>query len=78
VLVVAFCWAHKVGEWRHGLKPIKVKNHGRKAVSFFKYGLKKLRYALRVGFKMTEELSMLVKLFYLLSKLNIVTTLFAK
>jgi hypothetical protein len=27
VLVIAFCWAHRVGEWHHeNVKPIKLKN----------------------------------------------------
>lgn len=39
LLAIAFCWAHKTGEWRHELKPIKIKKHGRPAVSLFRYGL---------------------------------------
>lgn len=39
LLSVAFCWAHKVGEWRHDEKPIKFKKHGRKSQSLFRYGL---------------------------------------
>jgi hypothetical protein len=26
--VIAFCWAHKTGQWRHQLKPLKIKKHG--------------------------------------------------
>lgn len=43
VPVVAFCWAHKVGEWRHEAKPITVKKHLRPAKSIFRYGLDWLR-----------------------------------
>ena len=39
LLAIAFCWAHKTGEWRHTIKPIKIKKHGRPAVSIFRYGL---------------------------------------
>jgi len=40
LLAIAFCWAHKTGEWRHeACEPIKVKTHGRPAVSLFRYGL---------------------------------------
>ena len=39
LLSVAFCWAHKVGEWQHEEKPIKIKKHGRKSQSLFRYGL---------------------------------------
>lgn len=45
LLCVAFCWAHKAGEWQHKEKPIKVKKHGRKAQSLFRYGLDLLREA---------------------------------
>jgi len=43
VLAVAFCWAHKIGEWQNEIKPIKIKNHGRKAMSFFRSGVNVLR-----------------------------------
>lgn len=39
LLTIAFCWAHKTGEWRHEMKPIKIKTHRRPAVSLFRYGL---------------------------------------
>jgi hypothetical protein len=39
LLAVAFCWAHKTGEWRHECRPIKIKKHGRAEVSLFRYGL---------------------------------------
>jgi hypothetical protein len=39
LLAIAFCWAHKTGEWRHEMKPIKIKTHRRPAVSLFRYGL---------------------------------------
>ena len=39
LLAVAFCWAHKTGEWRHEHKPIKIKKHGRPEISLFRYGL---------------------------------------
>jgi hypothetical protein len=44
VPVIAFCWAHYTGEWRHAyIKPIKVKKHKRLAKSYFKYGLDWIR-----------------------------------
>jgi len=39
LLAIAFCWAHKTGEWRHEQEPIIFKTHGRLAVSLFRYGL---------------------------------------
>lgn len=43
LLTVAFVWAHLVGQWKHEEKPIPVKKHGRKAQSWFRYGLDILR-----------------------------------
>jgi hypothetical protein len=34
LLTVAFVWAHRVGQWKHEDKPIPVKKHGRKAMSW--------------------------------------------
>lgn len=40
VLVIAFCWAHRVGEWQHTqVKPIIIKKHRRPAKSLFRLGL---------------------------------------
>ncbi len=39
VLAIAFCWAHKTGEWRHSIQPIPLKKHGRRLYSYFRYGL---------------------------------------
>lgn len=40
LLAIGFCWAHKVGEWKEkAVKPLKVKKHGRKQQSVFRYGL---------------------------------------
>ncbi len=46
VLTIGFCFAHKTGEWRHEQKPICIKKHGRKAQSWFRYGLDYLSDAL--------------------------------
>lgn len=43
VLAVAFCWAHKVGEWKNEVTPIKIKKHGRNAMSLFRCGANILR-----------------------------------
>lgn len=43
LLAIAFCWAHKTGEWQHEEKPIKIKTHGRPAYSIFRYGLDLIR-----------------------------------
>lgn len=42
--VIAFCWAHRVGEWQHEeVKAIKLKKHQRLAKSIFKCGLDLIR-----------------------------------
>ncbi|MCD6047274.1 MAG: uncharacterized protein K0S08_921 [Gammaproteobacteria bacterium] len=47
LLVVGFCWAHKVGEWKAALKPIKLYRYPDKTrrpqYSFFRYGLDTVR-----------------------------------
>jgi hypothetical protein len=50
LLTIGFCWAYKTGEWRHEQKAIKIKKHGRKEISYFRYGLDLLRdVALNAG-----------------------------
>ncbi len=39
LLAIAFCRCHATGEWCASQKPIKIKKHGRKAVSLFRLGL---------------------------------------
>ena len=43
LMAIALCWAVKTGEWLHQHQPIKIKKHGRKAKSIFRYGLDYLR-----------------------------------
>lgn len=43
LLTIAFCWAHKIGEWQHEQQPIPVKKHQRFWYSLFRYGLDYLR-----------------------------------
>ena len=46
LLAVAFCWCHLTGQWCHAQTPIKIKKHGRKEKSLFRYGLDFLREVL--------------------------------
>lgn len=46
LVIVAFVWAYKVGIFMNEICPIKIKKHGRKAHSLFKYGLTYLANAL--------------------------------
>jgi hypothetical protein len=43
LMTLALCWAVRTGEWLNQLNPIKVKKHGRKQTSIFRYGLDYLR-----------------------------------
>lgn len=64
VLTVAFCWSHLVGEAKEKDTPIKMKSHGRKAKSTFRYGFDELRgifLKLREKFEaFTEYLKLLI------------------
>lgn len=42
LVLIAFVWVYKIGIYLNSLKPIPVKKHGRKAYSFFKFGLNSL------------------------------------
>lgn len=46
LLALTFAWAFLVGLWVAQHKPLKVKNHGYKAYSFFRYGADQLQYIL--------------------------------
>lgn len=46
LLAVAFAWCHIVGEWRNERRKIKIKKHGRKETSIFRYGLDYMRQLL--------------------------------
>lgn len=43
LLTVALCWAFRTGYWLAQHKPIKIRKHGRKANSIFRYGFDHLR-----------------------------------
>lgn len=46
LICIAFIWAYRMGIFHHQFhKPIVIKKHGRKAYSFFKYGLNFLAHA---------------------------------
>jgi hypothetical protein len=50
VAVIAFCWAHLVGEWVHEkVNKIKIKSHGRFAKSIFRTGLDLINEVLYQG-----------------------------
>ncbi len=55
--VIAFCWSHKVGEWKNNsVLPIKTKTHQRPAQSIFRYGLDCIRSELFNTFSQSKKL----------------------
>jgi hypothetical protein len=62
---LAFCWAHKVGEWKHqAVKPLIVKKHGRPECSLFRYGLDALTDFLLKTAKSANEILLFWILFW--------------
>lgn len=60
LLSLALCWLFLIGEWLHQLKPLRLKKHGRKAKSLFRYGFDYLRnIMLNLDQKMNEFLETL-------------------
>ena len=55
LVMIAFLWCYKVGIYLHHLKPIKIKKHGRKAISIFKYGLEYIANSLLNKLNQTFE-----------------------
>jgi hypothetical protein len=57
IMCIAFIWAYNVGIYKDKcITPIKIKKHGRKAHSFFKYGLIFIAHALLCGVYKNIEL----------------------
>ena len=63
VLALAYCWAHKTGEWRMAQgEGIKVKKHGRLTKSMFRHGLDLLQRLLINSHVNLRELNHCIKL----------------
>lgn len=63
LLAIAFAWAHKTGEWRAKLKPIKIKKHGRPTVSIFRVGLDYVSFAIVNLFKKPAAMMNCLRIF---------------
>lgn len=63
VPVIAYCWAHRTGEWQHeNVKAIKVKKHQRLTKSIFRAGLDYLRDTLfNVAYSLEQALQKLLQ-----------------
>lgn len=60
LLSLALCWVVLTGEWLHQRKPLKVKTHGRRAKSIFRYGFDYLRNILvNLNEKMNDFINVL-------------------
>jgi hypothetical protein len=62
LLTLALCWTMQTGLWLHQLKPIKIKKHGRRAKSLFRYGFDHLRQILLHLESKTSEFDEVLKL----------------
>jgi hypothetical protein len=49
LVLIAFVWSYKIGLYLNALKPISVKKHGRKAYSYFKFGLNSLAKVININ-----------------------------
>lgn len=59
--VIAFCWCHKIGEWKHTcILPIKIKTHNRRAQSLFRYGLDAIRSEILNLFTTSKKLLLIM------------------
>lgn len=68
VVSIAFCWAHKIGEWRADIAPIRLKiysnKHRYQETTYFRYGLNWVRELLTsFKFKFSDFKQCLVLLF---------------
>lgn len=72
LLTIAFCWAYKTGEWRNEQKEIKIKKHGRKAISYFRYGLDILRDLVLNGSASMAHIGKIVRDFFILKQPTVI------
>ena len=65
LLAIAFCWAHKTGQWKHQVvKPLRIKSHGRWEQSWFRYGLDELTDTLLHGASTPQQILRLLMLLF--------------
>lgn len=71
VLCIAFCWSYRVGDLAEAVKPIKIKKHGRKAKSLFRYGMDKIRKILFEPIQCFQDFLWLLRIFDPVASLGI-------
>ena len=62
IVSIAYVWSVLVGLWLDVVIPIKIKKHGRKAISVFKYGFNYLSYIIKNILYKLEEFNTLTKI----------------
>jgi hypothetical protein len=73
LLAIAFCCAHKAGEWKHKvIKPLKETSHGRLEQSLFRYALDYLTDHFLQGLHKTVDVLKLLMLFLLPSDMILI------
>lgn len=63
LLAIAFAWAHKTGEWKSEERSIKIKKHGRRAVSLFRVGLDYIAASVMNAFTKPRMIRNCIKIF---------------
>jgi hypothetical protein len=63
LLSIAFYWCYLSGEWKNSQRRIKLKSHGRKAISTFRYGLDVIRSILFNPYQNQNKLSKILGIF---------------
>ena len=49
LIAVTYSWSIKIGRWKECIDPIRIKKHGRKEISTFRYGLDCIRETVLSG-----------------------------
>ena len=76
VLCIAFCWSYRLGDLAETVKPIKIKKHGRKTKSLFRYGMDKIREILFELNSCFQDFLWLLRIFDSISSSDIPKRLF--
>ena len=64
LLTIAFFWAHLIGEWRCSIKPLRIKKHGYKEQSIFRYGLDFIQHCVLNSYDQMKEFEKCVQIFF--------------
>lgn len=62
IISIAYLWSILIGLWLNEKVPIKIKKHGRKAISIFRYGFNYLSYIIKSILHKSDEFKELIKI----------------